>query len=288
MHAGLNMMKKNIIPFFLVIATVLLFAAPILIFAQTQITANIPGTNSPSVEGPGAFVANFYEFALMIGGVMAFGVIVYGGVKYTTSAGNPSGQSDAKEWIEAALLGLLLLVGAYFILNVINPQLINLTLPTLTPVNITAPVTGGAGGTTGGTTATGCAGTGCQNLASDGFACKPASQQPNGQASCSAAPEMIATLQCIESQPGIGSNDFTISEAMPPTVPHESSCHQDGCCVDTTLNNPTCAQVQALVNAAHACGTTAANEYAGCSGSKIYPTTTGGNVHINSEKGNGC
>lgn len=62
------------------------------------------------------------------------------------SAGNPSGQSDAKEWIEAALLGLLLLVGAYFILNVVNPQLTNLTMPTLQPVNIAA--TAGCGSTT--------------------------------------------------------------------------------------------------------------------------------------------
>lgn len=282
------MMKKIVFLSLSAVAIIFLFSVPLFVSAQTQISLNIPGTNNASVLGPGAFVANFYEFALMIGGVLAFGVVVYGGVKYMASAGNPSGQSDAKEWIEAALLGLLLLVGAYFILNVINPQLLNLTLPTLTPINITAPTTGGTGGTTGGTTATGCAGSGCQNLAADGLTCKPASQQPNGQASCSAAPEMVSTLNCIESQPGIGSSDFTVSEAMPPTVPHESSCHQNGCCVDTTLNNPTCAQVQALVNAAHACGTTAANEYAGCSGSKIYPTTTGGNVHINSQKGNGC
>jgi hypothetical protein len=71
----------------------------------------------------------------MIGGVLAFGIIVYGGVKYMASAGNPSGQSDAKEWIEAALLGLLLLVGAYFVLHVVNPQLTTLGLPTLTPAN---------------------------------------------------------------------------------------------------------------------------------------------------------
>jgi hypothetical protein len=76
-------------------------------------------------------VANFYQFALIIGGILAFGVIVYGGVRYMASAGNPSGQSDAKEWVEAALLGLLLLVGAYFVLNVVNPQLLNLTLPTI-------------------------------------------------------------------------------------------------------------------------------------------------------------
>ncbi|MGD1002990.1 MAG: hypothetical protein ABR884_00230 [Minisyncoccia bacterium] len=105
------------------------------------ISMAIPGGPNayPTSTGPGGFVANFYQFALMIGGVLAFGVIVYGGVRYMASAGNPSGQSDAKEWIEAALLGLLLLVGAYFILNVVNPQLTNLVPPTLTPVNIQTP-----------------------------------------------------------------------------------------------------------------------------------------------------
>jgi hypothetical protein len=101
--------------------------------ATTIIVNTIPGPNTNSSSTPGAFIGNFYQFALMLGGVMAFGVIVYGGVKYMTSAGNPSGQSDAKEWIESALLGLLLLVGAYFVLNVINPQLVNLSLPSNLP-----------------------------------------------------------------------------------------------------------------------------------------------------------
>jgi hypothetical protein len=108
------------------------------------ISMNIPGVNTTASSTPGTFIANFYQFALMIGGVLAFGIIVYGGVRYMTSAGNPSGQSDAKEWIEAALLGLLLLVGAYFILNVVNPQMTNLGLPTLTPLAITPATTQGA------------------------------------------------------------------------------------------------------------------------------------------------
>jgi hypothetical protein len=110
-----------------------------------DISMSIPGTNVNSTSSSiGGFIANFYQFALAIGGVLAFGVIVYGGVKYMTSSGNPSGQGDAKEWIEAALLGLLLLVGVYFILNVINPQLTNLNLPTglATPVvNPSTPAT---------------------------------------------------------------------------------------------------------------------------------------------------
>lgn len=127
-------------------------------FAQTQITiaTSVPGNYgaASAAASPGAFIANFYIFSLIIGGILAFGVIVYGGVRYMASAGNPSGQGDAKEWIEAALLGLLLLVGVYFILDVINPQLLNLNLPTLTAVNIAVPSTSG-GGTGGSTTQTG-------------------------------------------------------------------------------------------------------------------------------------
>jgi hypothetical protein len=96
------------------------------------ISMSLPGDTSTSTS-PGGFVNYFYQYALGVGGILAFGVVVYGGVRYMISAGNPSGQSDAKEWIKAALMGLLLLAGAYFILNVINPKLTNLTLPTLQP-----------------------------------------------------------------------------------------------------------------------------------------------------------
>lgn len=107
------------------------------------ISMSVPGSSANgSTTNPGGFISNFYQFALMIGGVLAFAVVIYGGVKYMTSSGNPSGQSDAKEWIEAALLGILLLLAAYFILSIVNPQLLNLNLPgtggsntTLPPVN---------------------------------------------------------------------------------------------------------------------------------------------------------
>jgi hypothetical protein len=141
--------------------------SPSLAVAQTHITiaTSVPGSTG-SVAGPGAFVANFYWFALIIGGVLAFGVVVYGGIRYMTSAGNPSGQSDAKEWIEAALLGLLMLVCVYFILDVINPQLLNLNLPVLTAVNISNPSGGGtSGGGTGNPVPPNQA---CQTLTNDG------------------------------------------------------------------------------------------------------------------------
>ncbi len=138
---------------------VVFVAAPVIVFAQSQVnlsstvSAEIPGSNQPTVvEGaPGGVIANFYQFALLIGGILAFGAVVYGGVLYLVSAGNPSRQGEGKEWIESALIGLALLAGAYIILDIVNPALLNLTLPTLQPINIFATnpgnaVTGGAGG----------------------------------------------------------------------------------------------------------------------------------------------
>ena len=108
-----------------------------------SISAGIPGTNSTagSAVAPGAYIANFYELALMLGGVLAFGAVVYGGVLYAISAGNPSKQTEGKEWIESALIGLLLLAGAYLILYTVNPNLTNINLPAIPAVQ-TTPATG--------------------------------------------------------------------------------------------------------------------------------------------------
>jgi len=116
------------------------------------ISASIPGanggtnladcaagtTNSASCN-PAAFVNDFYSFALAISGILAFGAMIYGGVKYMLAAGNPSAQHEGKEWVQSALLGLLLLAGAYLILNTVNPALTTLQLPTL--ASSTTPAT---------------------------------------------------------------------------------------------------------------------------------------------------
>ncbi len=108
--------------------------------ADITINSNLPGTSSStSVSG---VIQNFYSFALAIAGILAFGVIVWGGIKYATGGGNPSAESDAKSWITGALLGLLLLAGAYLILQTVNPALVSLQnpgalLPTLAPPTTT-------------------------------------------------------------------------------------------------------------------------------------------------------
>ena len=68
-------------------------------------------------------VAWFYYFIIGVAGLAAFVMLVTGGVKYLTSAGSPSAISDAKDQIKSALLGLLIILMSWLILQVINPDL---------------------------------------------------------------------------------------------------------------------------------------------------------------------
>jgi hypothetical protein len=240
------------------------------------ISATIPGTydtSNATTSAPGAFIADFYQYALVIGGILAFGVIVYGGIRYMTSAGNPSGQGDAKEWIQAAIMGILLLAGAYFILKVINPNLVNLNLPspgqpsTYSGSSGTGGGTGGGGGTTPGT----C--TNCQKLAN----CTATSKT-----NCGGTPAMAKVVNCIDNS----DSNFTVNEAYPPVVDHSDPGHNTGCAIDVHVSS--CAAGATFMAAAQACGVAhPLNEYSGCSGSKVYKTTTGGNIHIDAPKGSG-
>jgi lipoprotein-anchoring transpeptidase ErfK/SrfK len=81
-------------------------------------------------------VSKFYNYALAAVGVAALGAIIFGGIKYTVSAGNPSGQTDAISWITGAVWGLVLLLGANLLLRTINPKLVNLEMTKLAPVKV--------------------------------------------------------------------------------------------------------------------------------------------------------
>ena len=68
-------------------------------------------------------IAWFYYFIVGIAGLSAFVMLVWGGVQWLTSVGSPSKITGAKDKITSALLGLLIILGSWLILQVINPEL---------------------------------------------------------------------------------------------------------------------------------------------------------------------
>ena len=98
-------------------------------------------------------VYNFYIWSMSIGGLLALSIIIYGGVLYSASGGNPGRMGEAKKWIASALFGLALLFSSFLILNTINPDLTNLKdieLITNPDVDVAFGNIVGGGGTPGG------------------------------------------------------------------------------------------------------------------------------------------
>jgi len=77
-------------------------------------------------------VQYFYEWTIALGGLAAFIAIIGAGFKYMSSTGNDSKMNEAKKEINSAFYGLLLLLSSFLILNTINPELVNLKMPSMT------------------------------------------------------------------------------------------------------------------------------------------------------------
>ena len=75
------------------------------------------------VDWLGKYIVGIYEYGLAIGGILAAIVLMAGGVIWLVSAGDASRITQAKNLIGGSVIGLIILTGAYLILNQINPNL---------------------------------------------------------------------------------------------------------------------------------------------------------------------
>ncbi|MES2060079.1 MAG: hypothetical protein V4438_03550 [Patescibacteria group bacterium] len=122
----------------------------ILIFSLFQISSAatlFPGyqplTPVPGIQ-PGPVDTNKTDLSTYLGSLYKFGVaaaaglavimVIWGGIEYITAVAG-EGKSGGKERITSAILGLLLALGSYIILNTINPDLLSLKF-TLGDANI--------------------------------------------------------------------------------------------------------------------------------------------------------
>ena len=94
-----------------------------------EINVTIPrGPTAGTEVALDEYIKYIYLFGLSFIGIVALGVLVYGGFLYMMSDTVVS-KDDAKKYIWAAIAGLLLGLCAFLILNTINPELTSLSLP---------------------------------------------------------------------------------------------------------------------------------------------------------------
>ena len=102
------------------------------LFADEVDYPDLPNVPAPTPEqGLPSYVNYIFNIALALGGLVAFGVLIWGGVLYLTSAGNPEQVGSAKKKLTSAISGLLILLCVYLILTTINPDLALLSSSTI-------------------------------------------------------------------------------------------------------------------------------------------------------------
>ncbi|HEX9722476.1 MAG TPA: hypothetical protein VGA53_04375 [Candidatus Paceibacterota bacterium] len=142
-------MIKKILFVFVLLAVV----APIFAFAQINLNLDYPtfgGVDLNTNQNLNTVVAWLYYFFVGIAGLAAFVMIVWGGIQWLTSGAIPSQASEARDKLRAAILGLLLVLASFLIIQVINPQLTLLNQPGLTQFfgtnpTLDLPSSGGGG-----------------------------------------------------------------------------------------------------------------------------------------------
>ncbi|MBI1971393.1 MAG: hypothetical protein HYS52_00900 [Candidatus Wildermuthbacteria bacterium] len=90
-----------------------------------------PNINNPAEQNLANIIAWFYYAIVGIAGFAAFVMIVWGGVQWMGSAGNPQATGDAKDKVQKALLGLLIVLASVLLLQIVNPELTQLRQPSL-------------------------------------------------------------------------------------------------------------------------------------------------------------
>lgn len=116
--------------FLLILIGAIILSTPAVIFAEeytllaplgSMDKINMqPGGNS----GLSVYLSWFFKFALAAAGILATTQIVIAGVQMIASTASEKARSDAKDRISDAVWGLILALGAYLILNTINPDLV--------------------------------------------------------------------------------------------------------------------------------------------------------------------
>jgi hypothetical protein len=80
------------------------------------------------------YLRAFYVYFVWVVGILATVMIMFAGIRWITAAGNSSQIEGAKSTMNGALIGLVLTLTSYVLLQVINPELVRLRVPFVTGI----------------------------------------------------------------------------------------------------------------------------------------------------------
>jgi len=192
---------------------------------QYTLLEKIPGFASTNGSDLPAYIIAIYKLGLAVVTLSAVLMISIGGFLYLTSAGNTSSMGTAKGIIFDAVIGLVIALSSWVLLNVINPDLTTITLTPITTgiASVTPSVTIPAGGLT---PATGNS----QDLAKQILALKVT--QESGE--CSSTTQRVTPKSNIQSIAD-GKAMSVCSHTCKSVRPHSSGCTDNAVNANETM-----------------------------------------------------
>jgi hypothetical protein len=168
-----------------------------------------PGPGNTEVTDFTTYIPAVFGLSIGLAGVLAVIMMIIGGIQYL-STDSISGKSEGRKQIGAALGGLLLALGAFLILQTINPKLVNFDLD-ITEVGVAADRANAA----------------------------------NGPFSCSTASDAFENLdECRENCSGVCSQTYictdTSQRILGTKTVCENQCPPPAICVEYHLNVMPC------------------------------------------------
>jgi len=113
-------------------------SAPVLAKDEETISLKIPIGNLSKLlineSTIGLYIMEIYKYLIGIVGILATVVMMIGGVIWISAGGNASRVGEAKAWIGGALMGLVLALSSYTILNTIDPDLVSIQKINIAPI----------------------------------------------------------------------------------------------------------------------------------------------------------
>ncbi|HEX9664198.1 MAG TPA: hypothetical protein VGA49_00025 [Patescibacteria group bacterium] len=131
MFRNKKIILKILSVFFLVFVFGILLSGLVLAQETASIKLNVPFGGLGTASNYAEYIAALYKFGVAAAGVVAVVMIMIGGIIWIVAAGNASKIGQAQNLITNAIIGLIMILGSYVLLNTINPDLVKLRVPEL-------------------------------------------------------------------------------------------------------------------------------------------------------------
>ena len=105
-----------------IVVTPLAMDAPVFANAKSEVTSGVSSVNDGNSTDLPSFITNIVNILLFLAGAIAVIVIIIGGIRYVMSSGDAGQVQAAKNTILYAVVGLVVVIMAYAIVNFVINQ----------------------------------------------------------------------------------------------------------------------------------------------------------------------